>query len=215
MPAISRAKATAPFSRSPSIRLIHDAGFQRVLRLDRIAACAHLNRFGDAGQARQALRAAGAGNEAELHFRLANLRIGRGHAVVAGHGQFQSAAESGAMNGHHDWLGAVFDLQQQREQSGAGLCLARGHLAEFFDVGAGDESAPAADDDGGDHSRILLDLIDGFGNSFGHAGAHGVHRRIVDGDDGDTVDLGKLHERRSRRIVHLTDFAPGKQPWII
>ena len=37
-------------------QLVHDAGLERVLRLDRISAGTHLNRFGDTGQSRQALR---------------------------------------------------------------------------------------------------------------------------------------------------------------
>ena len=89
-------------------QLIHDAGLQRVGCLDWIAVGAHLNCLGDAGEAGQALRASGSGDEAEFHFRLSDLRAGRGHAVVAGHGHFQSAAERRAVNGHDDGLGAVF-----------------------------------------------------------------------------------------------------------
>ena len=196
-------------------QLVHDAGLERVLRLDRISARTHLNRFGDAGQPRQALRARCSWNEAELHFRLSDLRAGRSHAVVAGHGHLQAAAKGGAVDRHHHRLGAVFNLQQQREQSRTRSSLALGHLGEFFDVRAGDKSAAAADDHGRDHSRVLLDLINGFGNSFGTPGLNGVHRRIVDGDDRNTVSFYKLHERRFRQIVHFGKFAPGKQLWII
>ena len=175
-------------------QLIHDAGLQRICRLDWIAVGAHLNRFGDAGETGQALRARSSRNETEFHFRLSDLRAGHGDAVVAGHGHFQAAAESRAVNRHHHRLGAVFYFQQKREQSGAGFCLARSHLGEFFDVGARDESAAASDDDGGDHGAVCVDLIDGFGNSFGHAGADGIHRRIIDGDDGNVAVFRELDQ---------------------
>ena len=93
---------------------IHDPGIERILRLDRISAGTHFNCLGDASQTRQTLRARCSWNQAELHFRLANLRTGRRHAVVTRHGQFQAAAERGAVNRHHHRLGAVFDLAADR-----------------------------------------------------------------------------------------------------
>ena len=44
---------------------------------------AHSESFGDAGKAGKSLRARGAGNEAELYFRLAHLRAENGHAKLA------------------------------------------------------------------------------------------------------------------------------------
>ncbi len=73
----SRAKATAPGSRSPSTILSRMPASQRVGGPDRFAAGAHLRGLGDAGQTRQPLRAACAGDEPELHLRLADLRARR------------------------------------------------------------------------------------------------------------------------------------------
>src|SRR6185369_4598237 len=126
-------------------QLIDDAGLQRIRCFDRIAIGAHFNRFGDTGQARQALRTSCSRDEAEFHFRLSDLRAVDGDAIVAGHGHFQAAAEGGAMNRHHYRLGAVFYFQQQREQAWAGLCLARSHFCEFFYVSARDKSAASPD----------------------------------------------------------------------
>ena len=73
-----------------------------------------VERLLDADQPRQPLRAFGAGDDAEVHFGLAQLRVGDGHAVVAGHGHLEAAAERRAVDRHHDRLGAVLDALQQR-----------------------------------------------------------------------------------------------------
>ncbi len=78
---------------------------QGVLSGNRVAFGAHLDAFGDAHQTRQALRPACAGYDAELHFGLAQLSIRSGDAVVAGHGQLQTTAESRAVNRHYDGFG--------------------------------------------------------------------------------------------------------------
>ena len=121
-------------ARAPSARLIG------------IADRAHFDRFGDTRQARQSLRSACAGNDAELHFGLADLRVGRRDAIVAGHRDFQSAAERRAVDRHDDRLARVFNREQKRQKSRT-AALAGCNLAELLDVGAGDESFPAADQD--------------------------------------------------------------------
>jgi len=175
-------------------QLIDDAGLQRIRRFDRIAIGAHLDRFGDAGEARQALRTSRSRNEAEFHFRLSDLRAGDGDAIVARHGHFQAAAEGGAVNRHYHGLGAVFYFQQKREQAGAGLCLARSHFCEFFYVSARDKSAAAPNHHRCAYGPIFIDLIDGCGNSFRHAGADGIHRRIIYGDDGNAAVFRELDQ---------------------
>ena len=75
--ATSRAKATAPGSRSPSMSLSRMPARQRVGGADRFAAGAHLRGLGHAGQPRQPLRAARAGDEPELDLRLADLGVRR------------------------------------------------------------------------------------------------------------------------------------------
>ncbi len=77
-----------------------------------IAGGAHFDSFGYAGEPGKPLRAGGAGDDAEFHFRLADLRASDGDAIVAGHGDFEAAAESGAVNGDDHRLGAVLDFQK-------------------------------------------------------------------------------------------------------
>ena len=77
---------------------------------------------------------------------------GRDHAVVSGHGDFEAAAECGAVDRHDDRLGAVLDFEQQRQQT-APRRFAADHLAELADVGARDEGSSGADDDDRDGVR--------------------------------------------------------------
>ena len=72
---------------------------------DGLAERAHLDRLGDARQPRQPLRAGRAGNDAELHFRLSDLRRGDRDAIVPGHGDFEAAAERRAVDRQTTGLG--------------------------------------------------------------------------------------------------------------
>ena len=175
-------------------QFVHDAGFESIAGRDGIAGGTHFEGFDDAGEAREALRAAGAGDNAKFYFGLADLGAGNGNAVVAGHGEFQSAAEGRAVDGDDDGFPAVFDFQQDRQQACAARLSSAGEFAEFFNVRAGHEGAAAADQDRGFHRVIFVDLVDGVGDAFGYSGAQGVYRRVVDGDDGDVVLLGELDQ---------------------
>ena len=84
--------------------VIDDARRRRRGGHQRASRRAHFNRQLGAAQPRQALRAAGAGNDAEQHFRLADFRIGRHHAVVARHGDFKAAAKRVAVDRRHERL---------------------------------------------------------------------------------------------------------------
>ena len=112
--AFSRASDTAPATRSPST--IHSIRPARSASLggDRPARYAHLERLLDADQPRQPLRALRAGDDAQVHFGLAQLGVGGGDAVVAGHGQLEAAAERRAVHRHDHRLGAVLDERQAR-----------------------------------------------------------------------------------------------------
>ena len=79
-PAAARAvaNAIAPSSRSPSTIAIDDAGGERLRRRRSACPSVHISSASrGAAQPRQPLRAAGAGDDAEQHFRLADLRVRR------------------------------------------------------------------------------------------------------------------------------------------
>ena len=173
---------------------IDQAQLQRLGRADRLAGNAQIDGRGHSHQARQSLGAFGAGNDAEIHFGLANLRIGDRHAIVPGHGDFIAAAERGAMNGHHHGLAGVFDSRQDVVKLRRAASPPRRRQLQLLDVGTGDERSSSADDDDGASRGILLRGIQSRHQTFGNAGAQRVHGRIVDGDDGDAVLRRQVYE---------------------
>ena len=131
--------------------LLDQAVLERFRRRDRIAADDHLHREFGADRARQALGAAGARQQAELHFGQPEPRLLGGDAVVACQSDFETAAERGAVNGGNDRFRRVLHRDQHFGQAGR---LRR--LAEFGDVGASNEGAAAA----GQHDRLYFRVGD-------------------------------------------------------
>lgn len=82
---------------------------------------------------------------------------------------FQAAAQRGAMQRGHHRLGAGFDLVADVGQGGRTR-----RLAEFADVGAGDEVVAGAGQQHGAHLRVALGLVDGAGQAGAHIGAQGI-----------------------------------------
>ena len=156
---------------------------------NRLAVGAHLQRERGAAQARQPLRAAGAGNDAEQHFGLADLGAGDGDAVVAGHRELETAAERVAVNRRDERLADVLDVRQARVHGPRPLerLLARLQLLEDVDVGAGDERRAGADQDDRVGGGIVARALDGVADAFRNARAERVDGRVVDGDDGDAI----------------------------
>ena len=142
------------------------------------------------------MSAAGAGEEADLHFgqAQAGLGIGGGDAVVAREAEFESAADRSAVDGGDPRLAAGLDAPvEQRElaallehHGGSGLFALRArhlgkHLAEFVEhgqVGAGAERVLAADDDRALDRRIARDLLDDRGEFLDHREVDHIHRTI-------------------------------------
>ena len=149
---------------------------------DRIAADDHLDREFGADRAREPLGTAGTRQQAELHFGQAELGFLGRDAIVACQSDFKTAAERRAVNGGNDRLRRVLHQDKHfRETWG----LRR--LAEFGDVGAGDEGAACA----GQHDRLNFRVRNRALHAFEDAAAYRrtqrVDRRTVDRDDGDDV----------------------------
>ncbi len=104
---------------------------RRRLGTDVLAGGDHLERQLRADDARQALRPAGTGEQAELDFGQAELRRDDGDAVVADERDLEPAAERGAVDRGDDRLRAVFDRRLH-----VGERRPARRLAEFGDVGA-------------------------------------------------------------------------------
>lgn len=107
-----------------------------------------------ADEAWQALRAAGARQDAERDFRETQLRSARRDAPVAAQRKLQAASERKAMNGRHDRLverldqgGDVGGIASVGERARCGLKLA--------DVGPGTEGTALSRDDDTPHAGIV------------------------------------------------------------
>ena len=94
---------------------MHNAQFQRLLRANRLALQQHGQRGGNADQARQALGAAAARQQADFRFRQADLngRIIGADPVMAAQRNFQPAAQRNAVNRSRHRLAAGFQFAQE------------------------------------------------------------------------------------------------------
>ena len=193
--------------------LIDDARSQGLGGGHGLAGRAHLDRHLGTAQTRQSLRAASAGNDAEQHFRLADLGVGRHHAIVAGHRDFKAAAERRAVDGGHQRFGGVLDPQQAR----VGAFGSRERLfaclqgPENLDVGARDEGRTGADQD----HRIDIGVSArarhrGF-DAFKNAGAERIDRGIVDGENGDAISHFVTNEFR-HWLIDVFEFDRQELP---
>ena len=161
---------------------VDDPGSERLRRRDRLARRAHAQGHRRAAEPRQPLRATGAGNQSEQHLRLADGRVSRGHPIVAGHGQLETAAERVSVNRRHHRLGDVFEASQHGVATRRSLerGLTRRQRVEGGDVRASHERpAVTGEDDGIDRAVS--------GRSHHHLFERGPHgrRQRVDGRVGD------------------------------
>ncbi|MFO1270365.1 MAG: hypothetical protein U1F50_01550 [Rubrivivax sp.] len=162
---------------------------------DRLPREQHLHRVAEGCQPRQALRAAGAGQETPAHFGNAQLqlRVVGHHALAAGQRQFQPAAERQPVDGGDPGLGAVLQPHELASQAAAGLehLLVGGGLrlvgvaAHHHQVGAGQEAGLAAGDDDALHLRVVLGAVHQLVQRVHQAGREHVHRAAGHVDDGE------------------------------
>ena len=107
-----------------------------LLRGHRIALHDHVERGFQPDGARKSLRAAGSGQQPDLHLGQRHLRAGRGHSEGAAERELEAAAEGGAVQRGDDGLGARLARGDKRPQRGLGHHRRRVELA---DVGAARE----------------------------------------------------------------------------
>ena len=106
------------------------------------------------------------------------------------HGDLQTATQCRAMNhGHHGLaagLDTVADIGQER--------LDR-RLAEFADIGTGDESLALTHDDHGLDRSAGIGLLHGRHQTLAHGSAQRIDGRIVDADEQDVTVLLEFNDR--------------------
>ena len=160
--------------------LIDQPEVQCSLRTDRPARYTQVNGCGDTNNPRQPLCSLGAGNDAEIDFRLAHLRVVARNPIVSGHGKFEASTESGAVYSHDDGLGKIFDPPEKSVHGWRTRPATRRKVLQFPDIGPRDKCPPGANDHDRSDLWIPLGIIQRGGNSFRHTRTNGVHRRVVD-----------------------------------
>ena len=103
--------------------LVNEAHALGCRRAQLIALEQHLQGVAGLHQAGDALGAAGAGKQADFHFRQADPRLAgiRQHAVVAGQRQFECAAQSDAIDSDGERLAAGFQPAVEQRQRARAL----------------------------------------------------------------------------------------------
>ena len=105
MPACDRVAVDQP---------VHEPDAERFVGVHRAAGQDHLQRARLADRARQALRAAVAGDQPELDLGQSHLRVARGEAERAGERQLEAAAESVAVDDRDRRHGQAVELREDR-----------------------------------------------------------------------------------------------------
>ncbi len=153
IPGLQRFGAGSDHVEQPPVRRLaflahgHDgvdhADLQRLGRRDALAFHQQRRRRLHADQARQALRAAGAGQQAQSNFGKAEacLRVVGGDAVMKGQRQFHATAQRAAVQGRGNRFAAQFEgAQEFVPVANRGMKSRRvGDRAEFGQIAAGDE----------------------------------------------------------------------------
>jgi hypothetical protein len=143
--------------------------------------------FGFAGgnQARQALGAGVAGEDAQGYFRQANLGIFSDHTDIAGQGQFHAATEGKSVNCGDNRGGEISDLLEHFLAAAAQFFTVFAvQLGKFGDICPGDKGFVAATG-----YRITQPTVSSLASSAkpppGHQAllVQGVYRRAVNGDN--------------------------------
>jgi hypothetical protein len=185
--------------------VVEQRGAFELGRRDRRTRHDHVERRLQPDHPRQPLRAAGAGQQAELDFGQRDLRIGLRHAVVGAERQLQPAAHADTRDRSDHRLGRVFERSDQRRQPRLAQGIRR---AEFLDIGATRERALAAGDDDRLHLGLGQCAIQRLHQALAQCGAQSVDRRMVQADQrGRTVHF--VQRAAHRRPFNRVGYAPG------
>nr|POF14306.1 hypothetical protein CFP56_03330 [Quercus suber] len=134
----------------------------RVLPAEVLAGEDQLHRAALADRAGQTLRAPGAGDDAQLDLRLAEVGFRRAVEDVAHHGQLAATAQRVPVDGRDDGLlDRVGELAPGLDEVVA-VRFGEGLAAHLLDVGAGGEGFVRAGQDGGADGGVLVEGAEGL-----------------------------------------------------
>src|SRR5207253_2078887 len=187
-------------------QLIHDAQPERLPGVLDFASEDDVERRPGTDQPGEPLAAAGPRENAELHFREAELGPGviGGHAVAAGESELKPSAQTCSVDPDGDRLGETGHTPQHvlplgREPLGF---RGRGEPDELLDIGPGYEVLGLPREEGdGPHGGVLLQRLERGEQILLHRGRDLVDRLVfqIESDDGDAVVAELPGERRPRR----------------
>jgi hypothetical protein len=177
---------------------IEQGGAREGRRAPGLSGDHRLQRRAHAGEPRQALCAASAGQNANPDLWQCDPRVRPHDPRMAAERQFKSAAHADARNRRDDRFRTPLDRIDHRAQIGLGEARPG---VEFTDVGAGRKHAivPGENDRGDD--RIGHGLRERGDNAFAHRVAEAVDRRIVHDEDGDRARAARRDGGRHGQFV--------------
>ena len=200
-----RAKATAPASRSPSSTASIKPVSSASAALIGSARQQHLYRRLHAHQARQALRALGSWNDAQVDLRQPHLAHSGPPRGSGRHREFQAPAQRRAVERHDHGHPAVLDAREQVVHVGRAARSPPGHLLQPLDVRPCRKGPPRGQNHQGIRRRVGVGVGDGALDAAEDLRREGVDRRIVDADDG--------HRGVTREDVEVTGHLWGQRSW--
>ncbi len=178
----------------------------RAPRIDGLAGQQQVERGGRADEPRQALDAAPAGNDPQHHFGEAEprSRLVDDDAIPARKGQFQAAPQTETANERQR---RILDVSEPLERvpaalddrDRAGLVL---HVAEFVDIGAGNEAVRLAGTYHQTLRRIAIEEVECLVQFGQHCGGQRIDRgaRFVERESREAIGVasdGPMLHRRS------------------
>jgi len=172
---------------------VHEPDALGLVGLDVAAGEDQLERPAGADEARQPLRAAVTGDDAQLRFRQPHHRVVAGEPHVAGERQLAAATESVAVDrGDHRLAALLEQVHHRLPEARDVLGRAGRERSQFIDVGAGDERLLALP---GEDQRPL----GGVGRERAHRVGDLGQRLAVDG----VHDLRPVHEQHRDLLAPL------------
>src|SRR5690606_25998363 len=183
-------------------QLVHHTQFVGFHGSDRRTADDHVQSLGHTNHTRQTLGTTGARQQAEFDFRQADLGVLAGDTIMAAQSDFQTTTQGGTVDHGDARLAAGLDAADHVRQA-----WRLRWLAEFLDVGAGDEGIAFADQHDGLDLSIGLGSVEAVLQTFTDRHAQSVDRRIVDSDNGNgALPFQCDHVRHAESPVNQISF---------
>ena len=166
---------------------IKQRGVGQCFRFDRFARDDHVHRHFERNHPRQALRATGAGQDAQFDFGQRDQCAGQSHPVMTAERQFETTTHRDRMHGGNHGLGRALQLFDHRAQVGFGGGCGRIELAN---IGAARKGLAVSGQDNSFDAAFRIGADDTVHDAGAQLVPEAIDRRVIHGDDGDIAVLG-------------------------